>query len=320
MTATIDDPELISKKASTDWSDARSRRRRWFPYLMTAPSMIVVGAIVVYPMLYSLYLSLTPYNLLRPEQTSGFTADKAFDNYTHLWGDDVFWRSLRNTVVFMAVTVNLQVLIGFGLALLMARMTRKLGPARTLLMMPMMFAPVMVGFQFSWFFNATVGVVNNGLTDLGLMDSPKAWLIDQPTGMMGIMMAAIWMNVPIVSIVLLAGRLSVPEELYQAAQVDGATPFQQLRMITLPQLRPFLVIAMTVLSLDVARAYDIARIMTDGGPAHRTELIWTYAGRLAIRNAQFGLASAMSMVGVLLGVVFTVILFRQMMKQREILG
>ena len=90
------------------------------------------------------------------------------------------------------------------------------------------------------------------------------------------------------------------------------------RHITMPLLTPFALIALTVLSLDVARAYDIVRIMTGGGPAHRTEMIWTYAGRLAIRNSQFGLASAMSMVGVVLGVLFTLYLFRQLIKSRVV--
>jgi multiple sugar transport system permease protein len=125
------------------------------------------------------------------------------------------------------------------------------------------------------------------------------------------------MTVPVVTIVLLAGRLSLSEELYDAAAVDGASVLQRLRHITVPQMRPFFVIVLVLLSLDVARAYDIVRLMTDGGPAHRTELIWTYAGDLAIRGSQFGLASAMSMAGVVLGVAFTFYLFRQMMRLRE---
>ncbi len=98
------------------------------------------------------------------------------------------------------------------------------------------------------------------------------------------MLATIWMTVPVVTIVLLAGRLSLSDELYDAASVDGASVYQRMRHITLPQMRPFFVIVMVLLSLDIARAYDIVRIMTDGGPAHRTELIWTYAGQLAIRG------------------------------------
>lgn len=296
------------------------RRRRLFPYLMLLPALLVTIGVVIYPMAYSLYVSFTRFNLLRPARTSQFIPAQMLDNYIGLASDDVFWRSLTNTLLFMAVTVNVEVLLGFALALLMARMTRMLGPARALLMIPMMFAPVLIGFQFAWFFNASVGLVNNGLLSLGILSEPVPWLINEPSGIIGLMLATIWMNVPVVTIVLLAGRLSVSQELYEAAEVDGASSWQRLRAITVPQMRTFLVIAMTVLSLDIARAYDIVRMMTDGGPAHRTELLWTYAGRLAIRNSQFGLASAVSMVGVVIGIVFTLYLFRQMMRAREEVG
>ena len=296
---------------------ARLRHARWFPYLMTLPALLAVLAVVIYPMAYALFVSFTPFHLLRPEETSAFVPGEMLDNYARLARDGVFWKALGNTVLFMFVTVNVSLLLGFGLALMMARMTFLVGPARTLLMIPMMFAPVLIGFQFAWFFNATVGLVNNGLLSLGLIRQPIPFLVDEPTGLISIMLASIWMTVPVVTIVLLAGRLSLSEELYDAASVDGASIAQRLRHITIPQMRPFFIIVMVLLSLDMARAYDIVRLMTDGGPAHRTELIWTYAGQLAIRGSQFGLASAMSMTGVVLGVAFTFYLFRQMMRIRE---
>ena len=240
----------------------RVRRRHWFPYLMVAPALIVVLGVVVYPMAYSLYVSFTGFHLLRPDTTSQFVAVEMFDNYARLARDDVFWRALGNTILFMVVTVNGSLVIGFGMAMLLARMTFALGPARVLLMIPMMFAPVLVGFQFSWFFNATVGLVNNALITLGVISEPIAWLVSEPHGMISIMVATIWMTVPVVTIVLLAGRLSLSEELYDAASVDGASIYQRLRHITIPQMRPFFVIVLVLLSLDIARAYDIVRMMT----------------------------------------------------------
>jgi multiple sugar transport system permease protein len=292
------------------------RRKRWFPYMMIMPTLIIVLIVVLYPMIYSVYVSFTPYHLLRPDETFVFSTDTMWRNYERLWADDVFSKSIRNTVIFLAVTVNLEFLFALGLSQLIARVTWGQSLIRTLLMVPMMFAPVLVGFQFAWFFNATVGLVNNGLQALDLMSDPKPWLVDQPSGIIALMIASIWMNVPIMTIILLAGTLSLPNEVYEAAEVDGANGWQQFIRITFPLLRPFTLIALAVRSLDVGRAYDIVRIMTDGGPAHRTEMIWTYAGRLAIRNSRFGLASAMSMVGVFLGVLFTLYLFRQLVKSR----
>ena len=296
---------------------AMDRRRAIFPWLLILPTLFVIGMVVIYPMLFSLYVSFTPFNLMRPD-TFAFAIETALRNYERLLSDDVFWQALGNTVLFLTVTVNLEYFIALGLSQLIARVTWGQGLIRTLLMIPMMFAPVLVGFQFAWFFNATVGLVNNVLIGLGLMTDPKAWLVDVPTGMMVLMLASMWMNIPVTTIILLAGTLSLPSEVYEAAEVDGASAWQQFRRITVPLLTPFTLIALTVRSLDVGRAYDIVRIMTDGGPANRTEMIWTYVGEMAIQNSRFGLASAMSMVSVVIGVLFTLYLFRQLIKSRVV--
>jgi multiple sugar transport system permease protein len=306
-------PATTTKKQRNQFN----ARARYFPWILLAPTLFILAVMIIFPMIYSIYVSFTPFNLLRPE-TFAFDPNQIFRNYERLLGDDVFWKAFFNTFIFLTITVNLEFVIALGLSQLIARVTWGQGIVRTLLMVPMMFAPILIGFQFAWFFNATVGLVNQALIGLGLMTDPKAWLVDQPTGMMSIMLASIWMNVPVTTIILLAGTLSLPGEVYEAAEVDGASGWAQFRMITIPLLRPFILIALTVRSLDVARAYDIVRIMTDGGPAHRTEMIWTYTGELAIENSRFGLASAMSMVSVILGVVFTLYLFRQLIKSRVV--
>ena len=317
------EPAKTATKPAEDTSGTAKRstfyrNQNRFPLLLIAPTVIIILLVVAYPMIYSVYISFTPYNLLRPATTLVFTWEKMFRNYGKLLEDKVFWRSILNTVIFLTVTVNLSFFLSLGLSQLMARVTRGQGIMRTLLMIPMMFAPILVGFQFAWFFNATVGLVNNALLSLNIIQEPKAWLIDVPSGMISLMVATIWMNVPMMTIILLAGTLSLPREIFEAAEVDGAPVWQQFKHITMPLLRPFTLIALTVLSLDVARAYDIVRIMTGGGPAHRTEMIWTYAGRLATRDSQYGLASAMSMIGVILGVFFTLYLFRQLIKSRVV--
>lgn len=288
-----------------------------FPFFLIAPAFIIILFVTGFPLLYSLYVSFTPYELLRPGSLT-FEMETAFRNYQRLWADDTFWRSVWNTVIFLAVTVNLSYAISLALSQLLARVTFGQSIMRTMLMIPMMFAPILVGFQFRWFFNANVGLVNNVLLSLGIIQEQGqiAWLVDVPLGMISIIIAATWMNIPVMTIILLAGTLSLPSEVFEAAEVDGASPWQRFRHITLPLLQPFSLIALTILSLDISRAFDIVRIMTDGGPAHRTELIWTYVTRLAIEDTKFGLGSAMSWVTVLISVAFTLILFRQLIKTR----
>lgn len=290
-----------------------------FPFFLMAPAFIIIIIVTGFPLLYSLYVSFTPYELLRPGSLN-FELETAFRNYQRLWGDDTFWRAVWNTIIFLAVTVNLSYVISLALSQLLARVTFGQSLMRTMLMIPMMFAPILVGFQFRWFFNANVGLVNNVLLSLGIIQEQGqiAWLVDVPLGMISIIIAATWMNIPVMTIILLAGTLSLPSEVFEAAEVDGANPWQRFRHITLPLLQPFSLIALTILSLDISRAFDIVRIMTDGGPAHRTELIWTYVTRLAIEDTKFGLGSAMSWVTVLISVAFTLILFRQLIKTRVV--
>ncbi len=305
-----------SKKTSS-YTERISAGR--FPFLLILPAAIIIFIVLAFPMLYSLYVSFTPYELLKPNSLH-FELSGMFDNYKKLFDDGKFWHSLTNTIIFLAVTVNLTYLISLALSQLLARVTFGLGLMRTILMVPMMFAPIMVGFQFRWFFNANLGLVNNFLWEIGLIPEPGqiAWLVDKPLGMISIMVATIWMNLPMMTIILLAGTLSLPRETYEAADVDGASTLQQFRFITLPLLAPFTYIALAIASLDIARAFDIVRIMTDGGPAHRTELIWTYVTRLAMEDTKFGLGSAMSWITVILSVIFTLYFFRQLVKARVV--
>jgi multiple sugar transport system permease protein len=286
---------------------------RWFPVFLILPSFVIIVIVTGFPLLYSLYVSFTPYELLRPN-TLAFSLPTALDNYKQLINDPVFRKALVNTIIFLAVTVNLEYLLALGLSQLLAQVTAGKNIIRTLLMIPMMFAPVLVGFQFRWFYNDTVGLVNNFLSVFGIQG--RAWLVEEPFGLLSIMAATIWMNLPVMTIILLAGTLSLPQELYEAADVDGATSWQKFRLITVPLLAPFTYIALTLRSLDVSRAFDIVRIMTGGGPANRTELIWTYVARLAMDSSKFGLGSAMSWITVIISLAFTVYLFRQLVKSR----
>lgn len=289
----------------------RKLQDRHFPILLIAPSVAVILLVVGFPLVYSLYLSFTPFKLLGPDHDWIGLA-----NYRALLSDPIFWASLRNTLLFLAVTVNAQFLLGLLLAQMVARMARGQAILRTALMVPMMLAPILVGFQFRWFFNAQVGLVNNLLRSVGLEQLAIAWLVEQWSAMVAIMLADIWVNTPIVAIILLAGRLSLPTELEEAAEVDGASAWQTFRHVVLPQLMPFVFIALTIRSLDVARGFDIVRIMTGGGPAHRTELLWTYIARLALDTGDFAKGAAMSYITIVISIGFTAYLFRQLIKAR----
>ncbi len=282
----------------------------WF---MVLPALVIVFVVMVIPMIYSLYLSFTNYNLLRPANVRFV----GLQNYFKLIHDPIFWRSFVNTIVFMTIAVNVEFVLGLVIAHLIFGVTRGQSVIRTLIMVPMMFSPVLVGFQFKWFFNDQVGLVNNLLYLITGEYHIIPWLIDYPLNLLAILVAEIWMSTPFMVIILLAGLVSLPSEPFEAASVDGATGWQKFRFITFPLITPFMYIAMTIRSLDLARAYDLVRIMTGGGPANRSETIWTHTYRLAITNNSFGLGSAMSFVTVAVSFAFVIFLFKQLVKSRQ---
>jgi multiple sugar transport system permease protein len=287
------------------------------PVLLLMPAIVVLVAMVAAPLLLSLYSSFTPFRLTRPETLWVFIGLR---NYQNLLSDPVFWVAFGRTVLLLTIALNLEMVLGLGLAMLVEKATRGQRVLRTLMMFPMMFSPILVGFQFKFLFNDNVGLVNNALQSLGLSDSAIPWLIDGNLAFIAIVIAEVWSSTPVFAILILAGLLAMPKEPIEAARVDGCTPWQTFRYVTWPFIMPFAYIAMTIRSLDVARAYDIVKIMTDGGPARRTELLWTLIGRIAYGDARMGMANAMAYASILLSIVFTVYFYRKLATARTQIG
>lgn len=284
------------------------------PVLLLLPAIVVLAAVVVVPLVLSLYSSFTPFRLTKPETFFVFVG---FRNYVNILTDWDFWAAFARTVLLLTVALNLELLLGLGLAMLIEKASRGQRLLRTLMMFPMMFSPILVGFQFKFMFNDNIGLVNNALQSLGLTDRAIPWLIEGDLAFIAILVAEVWSSTSVFAILILAGLLAMPKEPIEAARVDGCTPWQTFRYVTWPFIMPFAYIAMTIRSLDVARAYDIVKIMTDGGPAKRTELLWTLVGRTAYSDAKMGLANAMAYVAILLSILFTVYFFRKLAAARS---
>ncbi|MEI3854638.1 MULTISPECIES: carbohydrate ABC transporter permease [unclassified Ensifer] len=287
------------------------------PALLLLPAFVVLAVVIVLPLLFSFYSSFTPFRLTKPETLWIFVGLR---NYATVLGNAEFWVAFGRTVLLLTVALNAEMLLGLGLALLVNKATHGQRLLRTMMMFPMMFSPVLVGFQFKFLFNDNIGFVNNALQSLGLTDQAIPWLIDGNLALLSIIIAEVWSSTAVFAILILAGLLAMPKDPVEAAHVDGCTPWQTFRYVTWPYLMPFAFIAMTIRSLDVARAYDIVKIMTDGGPAKRTELLWTLVGRTAYADARMGLANAMAYVAILLSIVFTVYFFRKLAAARQQIG
>ena len=277
------------RAAAATPADAAKR----LPYLMLLPAIIAIVVVVAFPMVYSLYLSFTDYDLTRPPPVH-----RPAELHRSVHRRQVL-AGVRAYDALHDLAVNLEFVIGLLIAQLMAKVLIGRGMLRTVLMMPMMFAPILVGFQFKWFFNDQVGLINNILYSLTGEAQIIPWLVQVPLGFISILVAEIWMGTPFMVIILEAGILSLPTEPFEAAEVDGASGWQKFQHLTFPMIGPFIYTAMAIRSLDLARVYDVVSIMTGGGPGTRTELIWTYVYRLAFTGHNFAMGSAMSYVTVI---------------------
>ncbi|MBI4923358.1 MAG: sugar ABC transporter permease [Devosia nanyangense] len=293
------------------------RSPRATPYLLLLPAIVVILAVVLVPLLVSFWTSFTGYTLTKPATLFQFVGLR---NYQRLLGNADFWWAFARTIMFITIALNLELVLGLGLALLINKITWGQRTLRTIMMFPMMFSPILVGFQFKYLFNDAVGLVNNALFDLGLIHEPIAWLVEAGLANFSIIFAEMWMSTSVFAILLLAGLMALPKEPIEAARVDGCNAWQVFRHITLPFLMPFIYIALTIRSLDVARAYDMVKIMTNGGPAQRTELLWTLMTRVGYQNSQMGMANAMGYISIIVSIAFTVFYYRKLTSARAFMG
>lgn len=294
-----------------------TRRPEMTPFLLLAPAMIIMLFVVAVPLVFSLWTSLTPYQLTKPQTIHTFVG---FRNYGRLLTDSAFWIPFGRTVLFLTIALNVEFALGLGIALLINKITWGQRGLRTIMMFPMMFSPILVGFQFKFIFNDNIGILNNALQSLGITDQAIPWLVDGKLAMFSIIFAEVWMSTSVFAILLLAGLFAMPRDPLEAARVDGCNAVQVFRHITLPFLMPFAYIAMTIRSLDVARAYDIVKVMTGGGPAGRTELLWTLIARTGYENSKMGMANAMAFVSTLLSILFTYYFYRKLLAARRFMG
>ena len=283
------------------------------PWVLLLPTIIILSCVVFLPLLLSLWTSFTPFKLTKPDTLYRFVGLR---NYERLIGDYDFWIAFGRTVLFLTIALNLELVFGLGIALLINKITYAQKTLRTLMMFPMMFSPILVGFQWKYIFNDNIGLLNNFLREFGVIQ-PIPWLVDGILANISIMAAEIWSSTSVFAILLLAGLLGIPKDPLEAARVDGCNSWQVFKNITLPFLMPFVFIAMTIRSLDVARAYDIVQMMTGGGPAKRTELLWTLISRTGYVDAKMGMANAMSYISIFLSIAFTFFFFYKLMQSRQ---
>jgi len=285
---------------------SRRAREQAGGYLYLAPVIVVLGGTVLFPILKAMHMSLYHHVLIKPKEY-GFIG---LGNYARLLHDQVFWLSLWNSFVWVFGSVTFQFLGGFAAALLLHQGFRGRAVLRTLTLLPWIIPGVVVALIWEFIYQPNYGLLNDVLIRLGWMTERVAWLSSPALAMPAVIVANIWRGVPFFAIMLLAGLQAIPTELYEAARVDGASVGQRFVYITLPMLRPIIVVATATRIVWTFNYADLIFVMTSGGPANATQITSTYTLTQAYSNLDFGYAATLSVALLLIMLAFTTVYLR----------
>jgi multiple sugar transport system permease protein len=281
---------------------SRGIANRLTPYLFLAPAAIIMAIALLYPLGYMVWGSFRDWD---PSQTIGEAEFVGFKNYITLWGDPNFHESLSVTLIFAITVVVIEMVIGVGLALLLDRNIRGMSVLRTLFILPMMIAPVVVGLMWRYMYHPTVGTFNRFLESIGL---PSVDWLGQHA-LMSVIIADIWQWTPFIFILALAALQSLPRSALEAARIDGATAWQQIIHIKLPLMMPVLIVTGLLRLIDAFKVLEVILVMTEGGPGLSTEILALRISRTASEFRELGEAAAMSNFLLILLLVLTVGMF-----------
>lgn len=272
-----------------DYIRRREMRTGW---LLTIPAILVLLLVYAYPIFRAFFQSFTTENL----STNLEPVFSGFENYSRMAQDGRFWSSLWNTAIFTAASMVIELLLGLAIALTLNQAFRGRGWVRTAAILPWALPTALIALAWRWIFNDEFGVWNDILLRLGIIAEPISWLGEPTWAMMAVIAADVWKTTSFVAILLLAGLQSIPEDLYEAHQIDGATPLQSFRQITLPLIMPQILIAMLFRFAQAFGIFDLIQVMTGGGPGGATEMVSLYIYATVMRYLDFGYGAALVVV------------------------
>ncbi|MCS0638911.1 sugar ABC transporter permease [Streptomyces sp. LP05-1] len=302
----------------------RALTTHWYAWAMTAPVVLVIGVIIGYPLVRGAYLSLTDANEANVERTIGANHIPAtyeftgLDNYTAILSDEVFWDRLGWTLVWTVTCVVLSFGLGLVLANMLNRRIRGRGFYRMALILPWAVPAFVSVFTWRLLFNERDGLFNKLLAGGGI--DGISWLNDPTWAKVAVIAVNVWLGVPFMLVAMLGGLQSIPGELYEAAEMDGAGPWQRFRHITLPGLRPVAATVILLSSIWTFNMFPVIYLLTRGGPGDATEILVTYAYRLSFVNSprDFAGSAAWGVLILLLLSLFAVAYRRALRKQGDI--
>ena len=283
-------------EASAERAPLSGRRRSVFRSerrlgaMMLAPSLAVIALVAAYPIGYAVWLSLNEYSVITP----GLSRFVGLDNYSEALGSSEFWGAMTTTLIFTAASVGLELVIGLGMALVMHQAFRGRALLRAVVLVPWAILTVVTAITWRTMFAPELGFVNTVLNSLSLPGGDVLWLGEEGYALGVMILADVWKTAPFMALLLLAGLQGVPDELHDAAKVDGANTWQRFRSVTLPLLVPAITVALIFRTLDALRVFDLPYILTKG--ANGTETLSLIAQEELVTNRNTGLGSALAVL------------------------
>lgn len=279
--------------------ESREERLGW---ALAFPALGIVALIAVFPMLWTFWESLHLDDLRMPWLGRPFVG---WGNYVEVTSDARFWNALGRTTLFAVVTVALELGAGLVLALLLDRIVRARGIVRTIVILPWAIPTVVAALVWRFIFESPGGLATAALAEIGV--AAPTWFADELAAWVPLVLADVWKTTPFVALLLLAGLQNIDRSLYEAADVDGAGPWQQFINITLPLLKPAVLVAALFRALDAFRVFDVVFVMTGGGPGTATETVAMYTFSTLLQHLRFGYGSALSVIAFVLAFALALI-------------
>ncbi|UCF94437.1 MAG: sugar ABC transporter permease [Desulfobacterales bacterium] len=291
-------------------------KRKYMGYVLLAPTLSLLVFLSIIPFVYALILSVRQLDLKIPRMSGQFVG---LDNYRYLMREDAeFWHSMGITVIFLIVVVGVEFFLGFGLAILLNREFWGKRSLVSLAVVPMMIAPVAVGLMWRVALNYELGIITYLIKSVGI-PLKEALLGTTATALTTLMIIDIWQWTPFIFLIMLAGLHSLPKEPYEAAQVDGASRVQIFRLVTLPLLKPLIIIALLLRVIDAFKTFDQVYILTGGGPGNATDLVCMFAYRVNFKLWNLGYGASVVIVIFILILIVTALFYTlTQKKEREV--
>jgi raffinose/stachyose/melibiose transport system permease protein len=284
---------------------------RFLPWVFIAPALVIYTVIVVYPMIYSSYLSLFRWDGISPRKVF-----VGLQNYVILLTqNEVFWIALKNNAVWLVASLLLPTSIGLGFALILNSKFRGSHVFRSIFYFPAVLSLAVVGLIWTWIYHPDLGLLNQALNSAGLKSLTRNWLSDPQIALYPVIIAATWNAVGLPMLLFLAGLQTVPEELLEAAKIDGAGPIRRFVLVTFPLLRETTLIVLAITAINALKAYDIVYAMTNGGPANRTQLLSTWMYFLTYNYNTVGQGTAIAVILFAITLIFAIPYIRFMTRK-----